>query len=204
MVTCKLPTAAFLRPAALAAVLAASLLASPAARAGQGPGAPAAPGKSDGAPASAPAANPDAGSLKSLPAFTLPDLEGKPHASSEWQGKVLLVDFWATWCAGCRETIPALSRLQEKYRSQGLAVVGVSLDKGSASKVSRFAKKLKVNYQVLLDAGDTQSKAFGFEGLPSMFLFDREGRLIKAMTGYTALQDKELEGLLAAQFPAAR
>ena len=68
--------------------------------------------------------------------------------------------------------------------------------------MSRFAKKLKINYQVLLDAEDTQSKVFGFEGLPSLYLFDRQGRLIKAMTGYTALQDEELEKLVAAQFPA--
>ncbi len=142
------------------------------------------------------------GTPESLPAFTLPDLEGKPRASEEWRGKVLLIDFWATWCAACRETIPALSRLQEKYGSRGLAVVGVSLDKGAASKVSRFAKKLKVNYQVLLDPDDTQSKAFGFEGLPSLYLFDRKGNLIKAMPGYTAVQDKELEALVAAQFSA--
>ena len=112
----------------------------------------------------------------------------------------VLVDFWATWCAGCRETIPALARLQERYGSKGLSVVGVSLDKGPKSKVSRFAKKMKINYQVLLDAEDTLSKVFGFEGLPSLYLFDREGRLIKAMTGYTAEKDKELEALVAGLF----
>lgn len=156
-------------------------------------------------PASAQAATPAAKTtgLKTLPDFTLPDLEGKSHASKDWKGKVVLVDFWATWCAGCRETIPALARLQEKYQAQGLAVVGVSLDKGPKAKVSKFAKKLKVNYQVLLDSDDTLSKVFGFEGLPSIYLFDREGNLLKGMAGYTALQDKELETLVAAQFKGA-
>jgi cytochrome c biogenesis protein CcmG/thiol:disulfide interchange protein DsbE len=135
-----------------------------------------------------------------LPDFSLPDLDGKAHASKDWKGKLVLVDFWATWCAACRETIPALARLQEKHGSRGLAVVGISLDKGPKSKVSRFAKKMKINYQVLLDSEDTLSKVFGFEGLPSLYLFDREGRLIKAMTGYTAEKDKELEALVAGLF----
>lgn len=139
---------------------------------------------------------------KTVPAFSLKDLEGKPRASEEWRGQVLLIDFWATWCAACRETIPALARLQEEYGPRGLSVVGISLDKGAASKVSKFAKKLKVNYPVLLDPEDTQSKTFGFEGLPSLYLFDRKGNLIKAMPGYTAQQDKELEKLVAAQFAA--
>jgi thiol-disulfide isomerase/thioredoxin len=159
---------------------------------------PAAPAASTPAPA---AAKPSG--LKSLPDFTLPDLEGKPHASKDWKGRVVLVDFWATWCAGCRETIPALSRLQEKYKAQGLSVVGVSLDKGPKSKVSKFAKKMKMDYQVLLDGEDSLSKVFGFEGIPSLYLFDRQGNLVKAMAGYTAVQDKELEGLVAAQFKGA-
>lgn len=140
--------------------------------------------------------------LQTLPAFTLPDLEGKSHASKNWQGKVVLVDFWATWCAGCRQTIPALARLQEKFGPQGLSVVGISLDKGSKSKVAKFARKLKVNYLVLLDSEDTLSKTFGFEGLPSLYLFDRQGKLLKSMAGYSALHEKELEALVAAQFPA--
>lgn len=136
---------------------------------------------------------------RSLPDFTLPDLEGKVRASKEWQGKVILVDFWATWCAGCRETIPALSRMQEKYGAQGLSVIGISLDKGAKAKVGKFARKLKVNYQMLIDSEDTLSKVFGFEGLPSLYLFDRQGNLVKAMVGYTAVQDKDLESLVAAQ-----
>ena len=144
---------------------------------------------------------PSKGAPAALPEFTLPDLDGKAHASKDWKGQVVLVDFWATWCAGCRETIPALARLQDKYGAQGLKVVGISLDKGPKSKVGKFARKLKVNYQVLLDAEDTLSKVFGFEGLPSLYLFDKDGSLVKALAGYTALQDKELEALVAARFP---
>lgn len=166
------------------------------AAAGAAPAAKAAP-----APDTAGAEAPGGPAL--LPDFSLPDLDGKAHASGDWKGKVVLVDFWATWCAACVETIPALARLQEKHASQGLAVVGISLDKGHKSKVSRFAKKMKINYPVLLDPKDTLSKVFGFEWLPTLYLFDREGRLIKAMTGYTAEQDKELEALVTGLFSPA-
>lgn len=210
MVTCKLPNPAPIRRAAafaLASVLvlipAASARAENvpggAATAKSGPAAPA-PSASPAAPAATtPAPVKPVEPLRSMPDFTLPDLDGKPRASKEWQGKVVLVDFWATWCAGCRETIPALSRLQAKYGDHGLSVIGISLDKGAKAKVGKFAKKLKVNYQMLLDSEDTLSRVFGFEGLPSLYLFDRQGNLVKAMVGYTAVQDKDLEALVIAQ-----
>src|SRR4051812_36368548 len=69
-----------------------------------------------------------------LPALALPDLDGKIHDAKEWQGKVVVVDFWATWCTGCRETIPVLKRLKEKYGAKGLAVAGVTTDKGPKEK----------------------------------------------------------------------
>ncbi len=135
-----------------------------------------------------------------LPALALPDLDGKAHDSKEWQGKVVVVDFWATWCTGCRETIPVLKRLQEKYGAKGLVVTGVTTDKGPKEKVAKFVKKMKMTYQVLWDAEDTQSKVFGFEGLPSLFIFGRDGKLLKAMPQYTAAQEKEMEALVEGQF----
>ena len=225
MVTCAIPLKASFRrtatvaSAALATALGLALLPTASPRAENHPAASkppasaapatapkaaaaAAPAPSPASPAATTPAPVKAADLHAMPDFTLPDLEGKAHASKEWQGKVVLIDFWATWCAGCRETIPALSRLQEKYGPQGLSVVGISLDKGAKSKVGKFAKKLKVNYQLLLDSEDTMSRVFGFEGLPSLYLFDREGKLIKSMVGYTAVQDKDLEALVAAQIKA--
>lgn len=145
-------------------------------------------------------AGPAAPGAARIPDFQLPDLEGKPHAPAEWKGKVVLLDFWATWCAGCRQTIPALARLQEKYGPQGLAVIGISLDQGPKEKIAKFARKLKTNYLILRDAEDTLSKTLGFQGLPSLYVYGRGGELIKALPNYTALQDKELEELVAAQF----
>ena len=148
------------------------------------------------------AARTHAGAPAVLPPLALPDLDGKAHSSKEWSGKVVVVDFWATWCTGCRETIPVLKRLDEKYGAKGLVVAGVSSDKGPKEKVAKFVKKMKMTYQVLWDAEDTQSKVFGFEGLPSVFIFGRDGKLLKAMPQYTAAQEKEMEALVEGQFAA--
>ena len=135
-----------------------------------------------------------------LPPLALPDLEGQAHNAQEWKGKVVIVDFWATWCTGCRETIPVLTRLNDKFASKGLVVAGVSTDKGPKEKVAKFVRKMKMTYQVLWDADDTQSKVFGFEGLPSVYVFGRDGKMLKAMPQYTAAQEKEMEALVEGQF----
>jgi thiol-disulfide isomerase/thioredoxin len=150
---------------------------------------------STGTPATANAAGP-----KTLPAFSLPDLEGKIHDPKEWKGKVVVIDFWATWCVSCRETIPVLQRLKAKYGDKGLVVAGITVDKGPKEKVAKFVRKMKMDYQILWDAEDSLSKPFGYEGLPSVYVFGRDGALIKAMPQYTAAQEKEMEALVEGQF----
>jgi thiol-disulfide isomerase/thioredoxin len=153
------------------------------------------------APASTPASAPSpAPSLKSLPAFALPDLEGKSHDTKEWKGKVVVIDFWATWCVSCRETIPVLQRLKDKFADKGLRVIGITMDKGPKGKIAKFTRKMKMDYQVLWDADDSLSKVFGYEGLPSVYVFGRDGALLKAMPQYTAAQEKEMEALVEGQF----
>lgn len=141
-----------------------------------------------------------AAEAKAIPAFSLPDLAGKNHEPKEWKGKVVLIDFWATWCVSCRETIPVLRRLNEKYRDKGLVVAGISLDAGPKEKVAKFVRKMKMDYLILRDAEDTLSKQMGFEGLPSVYIFGRDGALLKAMPQYTAAQEKEMEALVESQF----
>jgi peroxiredoxin len=128
-----------------------------------------------------------------VPSFSLPDLDGKTWTSDEFKGKPLIVDFWATWCNTCKETIPKLAELQQKYLSKGLTVVGISVDKGSAEKIRKAAKKLGINYLVLLDKDNTLGSAFGFTGIPSLYVFDRQGKLGTAMPGYDPDQEKQLE-----------
>lgn len=133
-----------------------------------------------------------AGGPGKLPAFSLPDLEGKTRSNAEFSGKVVVVDFWATWCATCKETVPRLAELQEKYGSRGLTVVGISVDKGSAEKIKRAARKLGINYLVLHDKENSLGGAFGFTGIPSLYVFDRSGTLLSAMPGYDPDQEKLL------------
>jgi peroxiredoxin len=127
-----------------------------------------------------------------LPEFSLPDLDGKEWKSSELAGKACVVDFWATWCNTCKETIPKLAELSEKYRGKGLTVIGISVDKGSAEKIRKAAKKLGINYLVLLDKENSLSKSFGFNGIPSLYVFDRHGSLKTAMPGYDPDQEGQL------------
>ncbi len=127
-----------------------------------------------------------------LPEFTLQDVDGKAWSSSELNGKACVVDFWATWCNTCKETIPKLAELSSKYKDQGLVVVGISVDKGSSEKIGKAAKKLGINYLVLLDKENSLSKSFGFTGIPSLYVFDGHGNLKTAMPGYDPDQEKQL------------
>lgn len=127
-----------------------------------------------------------------LPAFSLPDLDGSSHSAAEFKGKVVVVDFWATWCAACKETVPKLTELQKKYGDRGLIVVGISVDKGSDRKVRKTAERLGAEYLILRDPHNALAKDFGFSGIPSLYIFDRTGALVQALPGYDADQEADL------------
>jgi peroxiredoxin len=133
-----------------------------------------------------------AGDLTKLPSFSLPDLDGKEWKSSELKDKACIVDFWATWCNTCKETIPKLAELNSKYKDKGLTVIGISVDKGSGEKIRKAAAKLGINYLVLIDKENSLSKTFGFNGIPSLYVFDRNGNLKTAMPGYDPDQEGQL------------
>ncbi|MEO6096941.1 MAG: TlpA disulfide reductase family protein [Fibrobacteria bacterium] len=133
-----------------------------------------------------------AADLTKLPQFTLKDLDGKEWNSSQLAGKACILDFWATWCNTCKETIPKLSELSAKFKDKGLTVVGISVDKGSTEKIMKAAKKLGITYLVLLDKENSLSKTFGFNGIPSLYVFNRSGALVLAMPGYDPDQEAQL------------
>jgi len=113
------------------------------------------------------------------PEFSLPDQEGVIHKLSEWDGKVLVINFWATWCPPCRKETPAFVKLQEKYGKQGLQFIGVAIDE--KDNVENFADTYGVNYPMLL--GDLEainvSKSYGnrFGALPYTVIVDRKGKI---------------------------
>jgi len=119
------------------------------------------------------------------PEFALPDLDGKIVKSGDLKGKVVILDFWATWCPPCRQEIPHFVALQSKYRNQGLAIVGLSLDQGGASVVRPFAEEHNVNYMMLIANDETAMGYGGITGIPTTFVIDKDGKIVKRFLGYT-------------------
>ena len=116
---------------------------------------------------------------------TLPDLKGNNQSFAQWRGKVLIVNFWATWCPPCRVEIPQFIKVQEKYRSRGLVFVGVAVDKKDA--VRAYADEIGINYPVLLgdlEAIELSRKAGNrFGALPFTLILDRSGKIIATELG---------------------
>jgi peroxiredoxin len=135
------------------------------------------------------------------PAFSLPDLDGRNVSLADFSGKVVVVNFWATWCPPCRAEVPDFVRLQSKYRARGLAFVGISMDAEGARAVRPFVEDNNVNYTMLLGNDDVTKAYGGIVGIPTSFLVDRKGRIVHRFDGYTdpKVWDQTLREVLAAR-----
>ncbi len=111
------------------------------------------------------------------PAWELKDLEGKTVRSSDLQGKVVLLNFWATWCPPCREEIPDLVALQNQYKEQGLVIVGISLDQTGPETVKRFADRMKINYPVVMGNQEVAAAYGGIQAIPTTVFINRDGKI---------------------------
>jgi thiol-disulfide isomerase/thioredoxin len=131
--------------------------------------------------------------------FTVEDMHGKKVKLSDYKGKVILLDFWATWCGPCKIEIPHFVELQQQYGSQGLAVLGFSVD-DTVDKLKPFASELQMNYPVLVGLGrDDVQDAFGpIWGLPTSFLISRDGKICRKNTGIQgrAKYERDIKALL--------
>ncbi|HEY7293042.1 MAG TPA: TlpA disulfide reductase family protein [Vicinamibacterales bacterium] len=134
-----------------------------------------------------------------VPAFAAADLDGRRVDSNAFRGKVVIVNFWATWCPPCRAEIPDLVALQEKYRDT-LQVIGISQDEVPAEQVRRFAADHGMNYPIVMSTADLEKIFPGIHALPTSFILDREGRLVQKHVGMlnptlTELEARSLAGL---------
>jgi len=135
-----------------------------------------------------------------VPAFTVHDLDARPVSSTSLKGKVVIVNFWATWCPPCRAEIPDLIALQKKY-GDAVQVIGVSQDEAPAEDVKRFAVDHGMNYPVVMSTKEIESLFPGVRALPTSFILDREGRLVQKHVGMLNAERTELETRALAGLP---
>jgi cytochrome c biogenesis protein CcmG/thiol:disulfide interchange protein DsbE len=127
---------------------------------------------------------------KPAPDFALRDASGKTVKLAKLRGKILVLDFWATWCHGCKEEIPWFSEFQTRYASKGLVVVGVSLDEGGWKDVKPFLAGHNIPYRIVV-GDDPLAKRYGIENMPDTFLIDRKGHVAAVYRGLVDRNDIE-------------
>jgi cytochrome c biogenesis protein CcmG/thiol:disulfide interchange protein DsbE len=138
---------------------------------------------------------------KPAPSFTLEDLSGKKISLTDYKGKALAINFWATWCAPCKVETPWLIDLRNRYAAQGFEVLAISaddIDRKDARKLSeekqeiaRFVQKMRMPYPVLIDGNSVADSYGDFEALPTTFFLDRNGIVVAAQMGMTTKDDLE-------------
>ena len=141
-----------------------------------------------------------AGEIRSyLPEFSVKDLQGREISSADLRGKVVLVDFWATWCQPCKKEMPGYQKLLNLYGSRGFAVIGFKFDTMmDMEDPIQFARKIGVRYPLAVAPDDLKQKFGGIEGLPTTMLYDRQGILRKKVVGfeYTDVIESAVKPLL--------
>ena len=136
--------------------------------------------------------------LGPAPKWELKDLNGAPVSSDQFKGKIVVVDFWATWCPPCRAEIPGYTELTRKYGKDGVAIIGVSLDEGGPAVVKPFAEKHGINYQLVMGDEAVVAAFGGMAGIPTTFLIDRDGQIRDRKEGAESLAvyEKKIQALL--------
>jgi thiol-disulfide isomerase/thioredoxin len=151
-------------------------------------------------PANASADKVVAGEIGShLPEFTVKDLQGHEISSADLKGKVVIIDFWATWCGPCKQEMPGYQKLVDRYGAQGLVVIGLKSDAmADTENPLKFAKRIGVRYPLAVATVTLTGKFGGIEGLPTTLLYDRNGVLRTKVIGfeYMSVLENELKPLL--------
>lgn len=135
---------------------------------------------------------------KMAPDFTLKDSDSRSVKLSDYKGKVVLLNFWETWCAPCRIEIPWFIEFEQQYKDRGFAILGVALDGDGWKVVRPYMQEKRINYRILLGNPETAQLYGGVDALPTTFVVDREGRIASTHVGLISKDDykKEIEQLL--------
>lgn len=138
------------------------------------------------------------GKRQAAPELNLADSEGKNVELKEYRGNIVMLDFWATWCHGCKTEIPWFAEFQRKYGAEGLKVVGISMDDDGWKVVKPFIQSSKVPYRIVL-GNDSVAKQYAIGNMPDTFLIDREGKIAASYAGVVDREDieKNIRALLA-------
>ena len=132
--------------------------------------------------------------------FALPALTGETLHLADLGGKVVLLNFWATWCVPCRTEMPAIEALYQRYKERGFDVLAINMDKSSPAGVEAFVKETGVTFRIALDPSWATSRAYGVRGLPTSYFIDRAGNVVVRVVGERNWTDDasrtEVEGLL--------
>ncbi len=130
---------------------------------------------------------------QSMPNFTLEGLDGNQYAISQFRGRVLIVDFWATWCGPCKVEIPFLENLYSQYKDKGLTVIGVGLDNPVA--LQRFSDAMGMNYMVLKGT-QAIAQQFQIRAIPTTYILDKKGRIAHKFVGFSPSMKQTFESLV--------
>jgi peroxiredoxin len=143
---------------------------------------------------------------KPAPAFSLTDARGTPVSLAEYRGKVVLLNFWATWCGPCEVEIPGFSEVEQKYKDRDFAVLGVSFDDDGWKSVRPYIASHKINYRIMIGTEKMSQLYGGVDSLPTSFIVDRQGRIAAQHVGLVDKSDyqNEILKLLDDQTRAAR
>jgi peroxiredoxin len=141
----------------------------------------------------APANTKNRKAAKTAPDFALKDINGRQVKLSDFRGKIVLLNFWATWCGPCKVEIPWFIEFEQKYKDRGFAVIGVSMDEEGWSVVKPYLAERRINYRVVVGTEKLGQDYGGVESLPTSFIIDKEGRIVSTHVGLVSKSDYESE-----------
>ncbi len=138
--------------------------------------------------------------MNDAPEFILNDLSGNRKSSEDYKGKITVINFWATWCGYCRKEIPDFNRLHEKYKKQGVQIIGISMD-SSTRLVRTFLEDIPIDYDLLMGDSKVSSDFGGITGIPTTFIIGRQWRIRQVFPGYVGqnVVENEIKALLSSK-----